>query len=1236
MSKKLTKKAAIVALTLMTVVSLSGVPVASAQTVEDLQAQITALLAQITALQQQLAGVGSSGGTTACNFTRNLTVGSTGEDVRCLQQFLNGAGHTLATSGAGSPGNETTYFGSITRGGVIAWQNANSAQVLAPVNLSAGTGFWGPSSIAHYKTVAGSTPTPTPPGTPPPPSVPGSGLSVALSGNQPTPGLFGENFASLPFTNVVFTASFDGEVTINSMTVRRTGQGNDAAFNGVIPIDENGFRIGTAKTFGSDHTLKLTKKIVVKAGQSRTITIAGDSDADQNDYNGQLVSLTLDAVDAGSATVTGIPSGGLKGTTHTVNSTLAIGTLTMERGGLDPGAGVTKEVGTKGYTFAGLKFTVGSNEKVLFKSMKWNQTGSASASDLANCKIVVDGEEFDAHATDDSDYFQASFGSGIVRDKGAVVETSIKCDIVSGSNRGIDFDLERAEDLRAEGETFGYGITPTFTNSGDSATDDDGTIQTAEPQFDAYETTIGAGSVTIETASQDVPAQNIAENVGDQPLGGYKVTVKGEAVTVAKTVINFNSSGTGSVTDIDQIKIVRNDGVVVAGPVDPSTTAATFSDTIEYPLGTTVYTLKGKPSTTFANNDTIVASTTPNTDWTTVRGVDTNTTITLSSSIIVGQTMTVKAGALEVSTSPTPVAQTVVAGTPAFNFANFTFDATASGEDVKVPTIQVEYNFGQANSNDDLSTCQLWDGAKALNTGTNVVDGANSDTTGGDKTFTLDTPLVIPKGTIKTIGLKCNTTATTTATVASYNWTIDIPGDADDMIPTGVTSGTTITETYSDTTGQQITLTRGGSFSVAKEESTSSATNSPQLAISNTTGNILNTLKFIGNNEEIRVDQVGITLRGPETGSAYPGVDNSAASSTPQDVALVTLWDGATKVGTAVFTGDYATVTLAGFIIPKDGEKTLTIKADLAKIGTSDPGRPGHQVRITHDTSAADASGSATKGIGLSSGRTVYATPVSSAVRPVSGGVRVFKAVPTLARIPLDATQLKLVNGTRTLYRFSVTAPSGGNGVGLYQFTYGVSTSTSGVTTFKVDNFQVYGYSDPGFSNPAYANGGLLNSTNIGDNNSTGHFFEETDTYYFRFNPNNPTSGTAAAIQVPAGSTRYFELKGSVSNSSATSSSVVVELAGDASYLYATSSADGTANDNWIGSSAGIGYTFATTAAQVASTTEHNAYFNTVHNDFIWSGNSTTTSGVAHYDWINGYQVPGLPSTSMTPETLTP
>ncbi|MEO8638240.1 MAG: peptidoglycan-binding protein [Candidatus Taylorbacteria bacterium] len=81
-------------------------------------------------------GIGLPPVLTPLSFTRNLGSGSVGSDVKLLQQYLNSKGFTLALVGAGSPGNETTFFGMLTRTALSRFQLAHG--ITPPV------GFFGP------------------------------------------------------------------------------------------------------------------------------------------------------------------------------------------------------------------------------------------------------------------------------------------------------------------------------------------------------------------------------------------------------------------------------------------------------------------------------------------------------------------------------------------------------------------------------------------------------------------------------------------------------------------------------------------------------------------------------------------------------------------------------------------------------------------------------------------------------------------------------------------------------------------------------------------------------------------------------------------------------------------------------------------------------------------------------------------------------------------------------------
>lgn len=68
--------------------------------------------------------------TTRIVFTRDLRVGASGADVKRLQQILNAQGYTIATIGAGSPGNESTYFGAKTAAALAKLQKAKGLPVV--------------------------------------------------------------------------------------------------------------------------------------------------------------------------------------------------------------------------------------------------------------------------------------------------------------------------------------------------------------------------------------------------------------------------------------------------------------------------------------------------------------------------------------------------------------------------------------------------------------------------------------------------------------------------------------------------------------------------------------------------------------------------------------------------------------------------------------------------------------------------------------------------------------------------------------------------------------------------------------------------------------------------------------------------------------------------------------------------------------------------------------------------
>jgi hypothetical protein len=74
---------------------------------------------------------------------RDIELGSIGEDVKRLQQILNNNGFSLSEEGFGSLGNETMYFGDLTRNALVRYQKDN--------NIVPAVGYYGPITRASMK-----------------------------------------------------------------------------------------------------------------------------------------------------------------------------------------------------------------------------------------------------------------------------------------------------------------------------------------------------------------------------------------------------------------------------------------------------------------------------------------------------------------------------------------------------------------------------------------------------------------------------------------------------------------------------------------------------------------------------------------------------------------------------------------------------------------------------------------------------------------------------------------------------------------------------------------------------------------------------------------------------------------------------------------------------------------------------------------------------------------------------
>ncbi len=208
------KKNLIIGAAIAIAVMIGGAGVTFAQTNTSatqnagLEGEIQALLAQVQVLQQELAQAIQSGNTTSAGigwchiFTTNLSLGNSGSEVQALQTALQKQNVSV---------NITGIFDSSTAAAVTAFQQKYSAQILAPIGLSTGTGFVGSATRSTLNNLFRCVPTTVfvqglnPSGAPVGASVTITGTGFSATGNNVHFGVGGiANVSSSDGTHLTF------------------------------------------------------------------------------------------------------------------------------------------------------------------------------------------------------------------------------------------------------------------------------------------------------------------------------------------------------------------------------------------------------------------------------------------------------------------------------------------------------------------------------------------------------------------------------------------------------------------------------------------------------------------------------------------------------------------------------------------------------------------------------------------------------------------------------------------------------------------------------------------------------------------------------------------------------------------------------------------------------------------------------------------------------------------------
>lgn len=910
----MSKKFISTALTVTTGIWLSGammfVPVAHGQTAADLQAQISSLLATIAALQAQLSNVTGGAVVTACSFTKDLTLGSTGEDVRCLQQYLNGAGFQVSASGAGSPGNESAYFGALSKAALAKWQAANG--------VTPSVGYFGPISRAKYTSLAGTPGQPQQPGQPYIPA-PVSGLSVSLASDNPVTGSLISSAsaaaARVPVLAVNLTAGTAGGVTVNELKFKKNGVLSDSSISSAYLV-ENGKVIGQYSSLSSGVITFTGMNIGVNAGQTRKVWLAIDPTTSLS--AGNTVSFGLESAAAVDYNNTAIAVNGafpLNGGTFTVTSVSnpAIASLTITSSSV----GTAVYAGDQNVLVSQWTLT-GATSPLDLKALTFKVIGSATKTDLRNVKLMINGVQVGPTLAqvpaDGVAHFD--FGSTPARLNTGSSNLQVYADIMGSPSFTFAFELLNSYDVLAIDTQYGVPVAVTVTG-GSGVT-----------------VTIQQGALTVSLAS-DTPTGNIAKGGSGVGLAKFKIYAAGEPVKMK--FLDFKLAFTGTTTTlstmIKNIVIIDDAGNQVGTTINtpPSTAACeddstpsydtagnyyidcfgTSSSNINYiiPANTTrVLTLRGDIQTG-AGFTTIVASLTGNT--TNLQGQTSSQTA--SSGSVTGGVLTLAANSLTVSKNAGVGTQTFAAGVNGAKIGSYSLSAS-SAEGVNLNSFTVLTGAGGA----DYQNLRLMVGSTQV--------GTTQPSVGASTSYTFSGNLSVAAGQSKTLDVYADILTSASGTDSTITTLSGCSGS-------GATTFTSVSCT--STGGQDVVIAGQSSITVTID----SATKPAGQIVMGATAQELATFKFTEttNVEDVKVtdlylfQQVAATTT---TKSAFTPntLSFSNGANTWYSDGSVTTYTSTSNPGPGYY---YHFNFGTPVVVPRSGSIALVLKGDVSSYSAS-------------------------------------------------------------------------------------------------------------------------------------------------------------------------------------------------------------------------------------------------------------------------------------------------------------
>ncbi|MFZ5365211.1 MAG: hypothetical protein ACOZBH_03380 [Patescibacteria group bacterium] len=750
--------------------------------------------------------------------------------------------------------------------------------------------------------------------------VPGEGtLNVTLSSSTPASQTAPRGATGVEVAKYNFTAGADAGITLNSLTIHRTGLGDPQEISKLY-LYNGSSKLTSGKTISTSTNNALFANLnwYVGPGQTGTLTLVADVSSTYTATNGshQFEIVNANAVDSTAESV--------MGNFPVMSNTLNISTVTTGSVDLESSSNTyTRKVGEKGVEVGRFTTYVNNTEDAHFAGVTIYNAGR----DIYDNMKIYRGSDLASTCSESGDYFVCSMSTPWPIQKGDSASFTAKADVTGRDGDQGKLYVRYNTDVRVTGDTYGFNMAVDGTLGGsatDSYVDEAASAASGTLQFD--QTTVEAGQVTFTFNGPS--SADVSKNTSDIVLMNFSVTA-GSNIDVEKTVINLSDSATNlAAADMDDLELVC-DGLIVASDSTPAVGDNSFTDTWSLTAGhTTECQVRVDLTNAPTGNENIKATLkNPSANWT-FKDADSGDTVTdiVPSGDIAGNEMDITVASLTIDVASTPATgATYVTGSTNVDAVGFTFQA-GTATDVKVNSVKLAaYLDDDTDTFGDASDFNQLSGAKDVIVKVTIYDAdAPATPLASSKGLTLGTADItvqfdslnwtIPAGTTKKllVVVDISTTAPKSANDDYFALAID-------SVDAEYGTGTSLTPSYTDDNTApniyQVVTTAGTLDMVIDADTPNSA-----LLVSGTSNNAATKVKFNSTKEAFTVEKLRIFQ------NAAGGNDEVASVTLEYENSL-----GATESVTQPldFTNGTANFTNLDIYVPKDGSATAMVYVKL-------------------------------------------------------------------------------------------------------------------------------------------------------------------------------------------------------------------------------------------------------------------------------------------------------------------